>query len=103
MARVKVAKLSDLEDGAARRVEVGGSGIALVRIGDRVYALSDVCSHADASLSEGDVYADDLEIECPLHGSTFDLDTGDVTALPATEPVDTYSAVIDGDDVVLDL
>lgn len=102
MSRVRVASLADLEDGAAQRVEVDGDPIAIVRIGDRVYALNDTCSHAEASLSEGDVYDDDLEIECPLHGSTFDLDTGEPTALPATAPVDTYSVLIEGDDVFVE-
>ncbi len=102
MSRTKVAALSALEDGGARRIELEGVAVALVRIGDRVYALADTCSHADASLCEGDVYDDDLEIECPLHGSTFDLDTGEPTALPATEPVDTFDVVVDGDDVFID-
>ena len=71
----------------------------VVRIGDDFYAIGDTCSHADFSLSEGDVWADELEIECPKHGSTFSLTTGEPQTLPATQPVPVYEVVVDGDDV----
>ncbi len=70
-----------------------------MRIGDDFYALGDRCSHADFSLSEGDVWADELEIECPKHGSTFSLTTGEPQTLPATQPVPVYTIQVDGDDV----
>ena len=59
--------------GTARRVEVDGVAVAVVRIDDDVYAIGDVCSHANVSLSEGEVWCDEREIECPKHGSTFSL------------------------------
>ena len=58
-----------------------------MRIGDDFYAIGDTCSHADFSLSEGDVWDDEREIECPKHGSTFSLVTGEPQTLPATQPV----------------
>jgi 3-phenylpropionate/trans-cinnamate dioxygenase ferredoxin component len=92
-----VARLDDIQPGAAKRVEVGGRPIALVRCGDEVYAIGDVCSHANVSLSEGEVWADERELECPKHGSTFDLKTGEPVTLPATQPVPVYAVeVTDG-------
>ena len=90
----------------SRRVPRGGSTSTAtasrsVRIGDDFYAIGDECSHADYSLSEGDVWEDECEIECPKHGSTFSLKTGEPQTLPATQPVPTYDVVVDGDDVKL--
>jgi 3-phenylpropionate/trans-cinnamate dioxygenase ferredoxin component len=96
---VRLCAREDLLPGAARRFDVDGRRIALVRIGDDFYALGDECSHADYSLSEGDVWEDELEIECPKHGSTFSLTTGEPQTLPATQPVPVYSVQLDGDDV----
>jgi 3-phenylpropionate/trans-cinnamate dioxygenase ferredoxin subunit len=96
-----VARLDDLAPGTARRVEVDGRPIALVRCGDRVFAIGDICSHANVSLSEGEVLCDDEEIECWKHGSTFSLVSGEPQALPATQPVPVYEvAVRDGDVIV---
>jgi 3-phenylpropionate/trans-cinnamate dioxygenase ferredoxin subunit len=96
---VRVCARDDIAPGSARRFEVGGRPVAVVRIGDDFYAISDTCSHADFSLSEGDVWPDELEIECPKHGSTFSLVTGEPQSLPATTPVPVYDVVVEGDDV----
>jgi len=89
--------LDQLADGAAMKVVVAGVPVCVVRIGDDVYALGDICSHAHVSLSEGEVWADEREIECPQHSSTFDLTTGKPTCLPATQPVPVYDvSVADG-------
>jgi 3-phenylpropionate/trans-cinnamate dioxygenase ferredoxin subunit len=99
--RITVGALDDLTDGTARKVDVDGVAVAVVRIGDDVYAIGDVCSHGNFSLSEGDVWCDERELECPKHGSTFDLRTGEPTTLPATQPVEVYDAtVVDGQIVV---
>ncbi len=93
---IKVAPLDQLPDGRGVRLEVAGERIALFRIDDAVYALADRCSHAEASLAEGDVF--DTEVECPRHGSEFDLRTGVPQSLPATRPVAVYpTQVRDGD------
>lgn len=98
MTDVRVARLDELAEGTPRKVEVDGFPVVIVRIGDSVYALGDTCSHAEASLSEGEVYAEEREIECPLHGSTFVLESGEPTCLPATESVPTFEVVLtDGD------
>ena len=96
-----VGPLADLASGTARRVDVGGVAVAVVRIDDDVYAIGDVCSHANVSLSEGEVWCDEREIECPKHGSTFSLVTGNPDTLPATQPVPVFDAsVVDGQIVV---
>jgi 3-phenylpropionate/trans-cinnamate dioxygenase ferredoxin subunit len=89
----------EIPPGAARRFDVGEHRIALVRIGDDFYAIGDRCSHAEASLSEGQVWEDEHEIECPQHGAAFDLRTGEPKTLPATQPVPVYEVVVEGDDV----
>jgi len=96
-----VAALDDISSGTVRRFEVGGRLVAVVRIGDSVYAIGDTCSHADVSLSEGEVLCDEKELECWKHGSAFNLETGEPTSLPATQPVPVYTAsVVDGNIVV---
>jgi 3-phenylpropionate/trans-cinnamate dioxygenase ferredoxin subunit len=89
--------LDELAPGTVRRVVVDGVAVAVVRIDDDVYAISDVCSHANVSLSEGEVWCDEKELECPKHGSTFSLETGEPITLPATQPVPVYRAqIVDG-------
>ena len=96
---VRLCQADDLKPGEARRFDVGEHRIALVRIGDEFYAIGDRCSHADFSLSDGEVLADEVEIECWKHGSSFDLRTGEPQSLPATKPVPVYEVVRDGADV----
>ncbi len=102
--RERVGKLEDLAPGTARQVVIGEHRIALVRIEDDVYAIGDVCSHQDISLSEGDVLCEDRAIECWKHGSAFSLVTGEPESLPATRPVPVYEVhVVDGEiEVVID-
>jgi 3-phenylpropionate/trans-cinnamate dioxygenase ferredoxin component len=101
MSFVKVCALADVPDEGALAVEVEDTPVAVVRLGDDVFALRDVCSHAEVALSEGDVY--NHTIECWLHGSCFDLRTGKPTNPPATQPVPTYRVKIEGDDVYVSL
>src|SRR5688500_13994254 len=92
-----VCALDDLAPGTARRFVIAGVPAAVVRIDDEVYAIGDVCSHANVSLSEGEVWTDERELECPKHGSTFDLRTGEPVTLPATQAVPVYAVeVADG-------
>lgn len=91
--------MDDVEPNSARRFVVDGTAIALVRIDDDFYAIGDRCSHADVSLSEGEVDPGDRHIECWKHGSRFSLETGEPDTLPATRPVPVYAVRIDGDDV----
>ena len=86
--------LAELVDGGASKVDVGDVPVCVVRIGDDVYAIGDVCSHANVSLSGGEVFPDEREIECPQHGSTFSLTTGEACTLPATQPVPVFDVVV---------
>ena len=96
-----VCAFDDLADGSATRFDVDGEPVAVVRVGDDVYAIGDICSHANVSLSEGEVWCDELELECPKHASAFSLITGQPSTLPATQPVALYEAsVADGRVVV---
>jgi 3-phenylpropionate/trans-cinnamate dioxygenase ferredoxin subunit len=106
MSLTKAANLSDLPENAAIAVEVDGTEVALVRTSEKVFAIRDVCSHAEVALSEGEVTFDDQgtpEIECWLHGSTFNLRNGHPVILPATEPVAVYPVTVDGDAVLVDV
>jgi 3-phenylpropionate/trans-cinnamate dioxygenase ferredoxin subunit len=98
---IRVCSVDDVASGSARRVDVDGRRLCVVRIGDDWYVIGDECSHADYSLSEGDVWEDEREIECPKHGSTFSLESGEPQTLPATQPVPVYQVRVDGDDVIV--
>src|ERR671913_1784276 len=90
----RACPLADLTEGEAVAVEVDGQPLCLVRTQGQVYAIHDVCSHAEVPLSEGEV--EDTTVECWLHGSRFDLRTGKPTGLPATEPVPVFETKIEG-------
>ena len=96
---LRACAVADLTDDQPKRFIVGGGPVAVVRTEGEVFAIHDVCSHANVALSEGEV--DDQTIECWLHGSRFDLVTGAPTGLPATKPVPVYPVKIDGDDVLV--
>ena len=100
-ATTTVCALDDIEPGTARKFDVGGVAVAVVRIDDEVYAIGDVCSHGSVSLSEGEVWCEEKELECPKHSSTFSLVTGEPQTLPATQPVPVFDAsVVDGHIVI---
>ena len=91
---------ADVPEDEALAVSIGRYDVALARDGEDIYPLQDLCSHANVALSEGEVF--DCQIECWLHGSSFDLTTGKPTGLPATEPVATFPVDVRGTDVYVD-
>ncbi len=93
----ELGPLSDFAPDSARRVDVDGHRLAVVRLGDDVYVIGDRCSHADYSLAEGEVDAEEKTLECWKHGSAFSLETGEPTCFPATKPVPVYTATVEGD------
>ena len=97
----RACALADVPEEGAIGVEVAGVPVAVVRAGGEVFALHDVCSHEEVPLSEGEIY--DCTVECWLHGSCFDLRTGDPTGPPATVPVPVYPVKIEGGDVYVAL
>jgi 3-phenylpropionate/trans-cinnamate dioxygenase ferredoxin subunit len=99
---IRVASKHDLEPETAMQVEAGGLVLCLARTDEGVYcALDDECSHEEYSLSEGEVWGD--EVECPAHGSKFNLESGAVRGLPATQPVRAYRTRVEGDDVLVEV
>jgi 3-phenylpropionate/trans-cinnamate dioxygenase ferredoxin subunit len=98
----RVCSLADVPHVGVVRVVVDGTPVAVVRdeVG-HLHAVGDTCSHAEVSLSEGEV--EDCSIECWLHGSRFDLTTGRPTSLPAVLPIPVHPLVVDGDDVLVDV
>lgn len=92
-----VCTFAELAPNSATRFMVDGVPVAIVRLGDDIYAVGDMCSHADLSLSEGELWCDEKAIECWKHGSRFDLVTGEALTLPATQPIPVFVArVVDG-------
>jgi 3-phenylpropionate/trans-cinnamate dioxygenase ferredoxin subunit len=83
-------------------VEVDGKALCLAHVEGRgFFAVDDRCTHEDTELSGGDL--DGVEIECPLHGSRFDVTTGEVRGLPADVPTNVYRVDIDGDEIFVEL
>lgn len=101
MSWVRIVEAGRVPHGAGMRVDIGEHRVALFRIGSDVYAIGDRCSHAEASLSEGEVFG--TEVECPRHGSAFDITTGDVLNLPATKPVPVYDVKVEEGIVYLNI
>jgi len=102
MAKHRVAAVNDIKPGELKRVEIGDVALCLAHVEDgRFCALADVCSHEEVELSDG--WLDGDEIECPMHGSRFNVATGAVRGLPANKPVQAYAVEVDGDDLVVDV
>jgi 3-phenylpropionate/trans-cinnamate dioxygenase ferredoxin subunit len=107
MSAQRVCALSDVPEVGALRVKATGANgaevpVAVVRDEDgHLHAVSDLCSHQDISLSEGEV--EGCEIECWLHGSRFDLRTGEPSSLPATAAIPVYELTVSGEDVLVDV
>jgi len=94
-------RFEELENGKAVHLDIDGTPVAVVRIDDEVFAVHDLCSHADVRLSEGIVWCETKQIECIRHGSSFSLETGHPDTLPATQPVATYAVTIRDGEVVV--
>lgn len=92
----RVASLDELPAGGRLTVEIAGTPVLVLRVDDEIYAINNICSHAHALLSEGEFDPDEYCVECPLHGSLFDIRTGKPRTFPAFEPVDTYRAYAEG-------
>jgi 3-phenylpropionate/trans-cinnamate dioxygenase ferredoxin component len=100
----EVGRTSDIPEGEARRFVVRRIEIAVANLGNGTFlAVDDICSHAEASLSEGEIDVDDETIECPRHGSVFDLRTGRPRSLPATLPVVTFPVKVEGDTIMIEV
>ena len=101
MSKCIVAALTDL-DSPLMRVEASGVPVCLVRLASgEVFAISDLCSHEEIELSDGELDGED--VECPAHGSRFNVRTGEVSGLPAEDPVATYRVTIEDEKIIIDV
>lgn len=96
---VKVASVHDLAPGEMTMIELGGEFICLANVDGTFYAISDDCSHASASLSEGELEGHILT--CPVHAGQFDIRTGKVIRRPPREDVATYEVKVEGQDILI--
>jgi 3-phenylpropionate/trans-cinnamate dioxygenase ferredoxin subunit len=96
-----VASLKDLKTSKLMCVKAQGLRIALAYVDGKVFAVDDMCTHEDASLSKGSLHGEC--VKCPLHGSRFDLNTGEALDEPAEDAVTTYPVKIEGDDILVKL
>ena len=97
----KLARINDIPDDAPLETGTPARPLALYRVDGQVYCTDNLCTHAEAFLSDG--YLEGHEIECPLHGARFDIRTGRALCLPAAKDINAYPARVDGDDVLVDL
>ncbi len=98
---IKVAKITDIAEGKGLCVDVNGKKIGLFNLAGEVFAIDDICTHAHAALSEGDVSGD--EIACPLHFATFNIRSGECTGPPADEDLATYPVQVVGEDIEVEI
>ena len=102
MARYRVASVEDLPEDTVKRVEAGSTPVCLAHAEDgKFYALNDVCTHEEFSLCDGELWG--MDVECPQHGSRFNLVTGKVTGLPAVIPATTYPVSVEGKDIFVEV
>ena len=100
---ITICRAEELPEGAMRLIEAEGRKIGVFRCDDgELYAIEDRCSHDDGPLAEGEFDATACTVECPRHGSLFDLRTGRPKTLPAFLPVETFEARIENGEVKLD-
>jgi nitrite reductase/ring-hydroxylating ferredoxin subunit len=98
--RIALCKTSDVEEGAALKVEAGDMALAVYKVEGEFFVTDDACTHGPGSLSEG--YLDGHIIECDFHNGAFDIRTGEVAAPPCMVPVKTYKVVVEGDEVMIE-
>lgn len=96
---LKVAEVGELSPGEMKMVDIGDDQILLANVAGSIYACDDVCTHAFAPLSEGSL--DGEQVECPLHGSVFNVTTGEVIGPPADENLRVFQVRIDGQDILV--
>lgn len=101
--KIEVCLLAELGPGAMRLVEYDGVKIGVFNCDGALYAIEDRCSHDDGPLAEGAFDADACTVECPRHGSLFDLTSGRPKTLPAYAPVRTFAATVVDDNIVLEV
>ncbi|MBV9773733.1 MAG: non-heme iron oxygenase ferredoxin subunit [Gemmatimonadetes bacterium] len=102
MAFVKVASLAEVPEGELLGVESEGKRICLANVDGEVYAFSDVCSHRDFPLSNGELDTDECTVTCEWHGAQFDIRSGEALCLPATRPIAVYPCRVENGEIHVD-
>jgi 3-phenylpropionate/trans-cinnamate dioxygenase ferredoxin subunit len=100
---IDVCTVSDLPPGERKLVEWEDLEIGVFNCGGDLFAIEDRCSHDEGPLAEGEFDADTCTVECPRHGSLFDLRTGKPKTLPAYTPVDTFPVLVEDDMIKLEV
>jgi len=104
MTLMRICGVDDVPEGEARRFDLDARPFAVANLGTEGFRVVDaICSHAHYFLDEGELDVEDETLECPKHGSTFDLNTGRARSLPATQPVETFAVKLEGDDVMIEM
>jgi 3-phenylpropionate/trans-cinnamate dioxygenase ferredoxin component len=101
--KIDVCPAADLAEGEMRLIEAGDAKVGIFNCGGSLYAIEDRCSHDDGPLAEGEFDAAACTVECPRHGSLFDLTSGRPRTLPAYQPVRTYPVTIEDDTIKLEV
>jgi 3-phenylpropionate/trans-cinnamate dioxygenase ferredoxin component len=96
---VKVAESKDIEASSMKAVDVAGERVCIVNIEGKYYAIGNVCTHVGGPLDEGTL--EGYEVECPWHGSKFDVRTGEPTKPPARQSVPTYEVKLEGNNILV--
>ncbi|HPR64912.1 MAG TPA: non-heme iron oxygenase ferredoxin subunit [Thermoanaerobaculia bacterium] len=96
----KVCSITDVPPGSKHRFQVDGEPVLIANIEGTFYAVSDTCSHADASLADG--IMEGTEVECPYHGARFDIRTGNALSLPAVSPIESFTVSVEGDEIYIE-
>lgn len=99
--RFAVGAYSELAEGEAFKVRAGGILLAVFKVRGEIKIIEDTCSHGQASLSEGEVSPEYCTVLCPLHGSIFDLDTGEPLSAPATTAVERFECEVEDGQIVV--
>lgn len=94
---IKVAKVSDIAPGTVKKIDVNGEQIAVANLNGQFFAINDLCTHKQCSLSGGSI--DGQNIVCPCHGGQFDLKTGEAKTPPATTNTKTYEIKVENDEI----
>jgi 3-phenylpropionate/trans-cinnamate dioxygenase ferredoxin component len=101
---VRLCGVGEVPEGETRRGGVEARPYAVANLGEDGFRVVDaICSHAHYFLDEGELDVEDQTLECPKHGSTFDLNTGRARTLPATQPVEAFAVKVEGDDVMIEM
>lgn len=100
MAKIKVAKKSEIVQGTLKKVMVGREPVALYNVGGQIYATTNICTHEFCEIDENYMMHGE-DVECTCHGSQFNVKTGANTVPPAAEPLKTYKLIVENDEIFI--